>query len=72
MRSDRLVFVHTRMYSGFFNEDGSIRHTGHTHTPTGIPMGTLEKIGHVFSNVPEEVKVHGGMVVYTCAIVHTR
>ena len=48
------------VYTGFFNEDGSIRHSGNTHAPTGIPRDTLEKIGHVFSNVPEEVKVHSG------------
>lgn len=48
------------MLTGFFNEDGSIRHSGPTHSPTGVPTATLEKIGHVFSNVPEDISVHAG------------
>ena len=46
--------------AGFFNEDGSIIHSGPTHPSTGIPRDTLEKIGTVFSNVPDEISVHGG------------
>ena len=46
--------------AGFFDVDGSIRHSGPTHPPTGVPTATLNKIGDVFSNVPDEISVHGG------------
>ena len=56
--------------AGFFNVDGSIRHSGPTHPPTGVPTATLEKIGHVFSNVPDEISVHGGTCNTYCIHVY--
>ena len=57
------------LYAGFFHDDGSIRHSGPTHSPTGVSRDTLEKIGHVFSNVPEELSVHSGEYVLVCTYV---
>lgn len=56
--------MHNIFDAGFFNVDGSIRHSGPAHSPTGVPIATLEKIGHIFSNVPDEISVHGGKAAW--------